>query len=234
MALDLKSNKKLGGSEFGNIPVDVNTTFQAGAIAAYDSTGSATIGASATVPVGVFKWDKASTLTGVSAREAVTVVAYSTAYSLSHANVSNVKVENLAGADYTEGAGDDYTVGAVNGTITSTASGTTSITAGETVYVTYTYQKSAADLEQDGVNFFNSNDDTQGSNKIVLLQGGWRIYTDQFDTTQDYAVNDQLYVADGGLFTTATLTYKVGRVVSIPTAASPFLGVEGEFIASAN
>lgn len=237
MAIDYKSLKKLGGSEFGNIDVDINTTFQAGQIATYDTNGAATLAASGDNPVGVFKWNKASTLYGTEAREAVTVVALATAYNLDHANVSNVKVEDLAGTDYTAGAGNDYTVNATNGTITTTASGTTTISAGEVVYVTYTYEKSASDLEQDGVNFFNSNDDTQGSNKVVLLQGGWHLETDQFDTAQDYTVNDQLYVDDSGKFSTnAALSggNKFGKVVSIPTAANPFLGVEGTFLTTVN
>ena len=234
MSIDLKKLVKIGGSEPGTISVDPNTTFQAGQIASYDANGAATLATSATNPVGVFKWDKTSSKYAVSAREAVTVVAYATAYNFDHANVSSVLVEDLAGTDYTEGAGSDYTINTTNGTITTTASGTTSITAGETVYVTYTYEMTAADKEQAGVNFFNSNDDTQGSNKITMLQGGWRVYTDQFETDQNYAMNAQLYVSANGKFTSDALTYKVGRVVSIPTASDPFLGVEGEFTGSAN
>jgi hypothetical protein len=232
MSIDIKKLVKLGGSEPGTIGVDPNTSFQAGQIATYDANGAATLAGSGDNPVGIFKWDKTSTVYAVSAREAVTIVALETAYSFAHANVSSVLVEDLAGSDYT--VTTDYTISATNGTITTTASGTTSITAGETVYVTYTYEMTAADKEQAGVNFFNSNDDTQGSNKITMLQGGWRVYTDQFETDQNYAMNNQLYVSANGKFTSAALTYKVGRVVSIPTASDPFLGVEGEFTGSAN
>ena len=234
MSIDLKKLVKIGGSEPGTISVDPNTTFQAGQIASYDANGAATLATSATNPVGVFKWNKASTSYAVSAREAVTITALATAYTFDHANVSSVLVEDLAGTDYTEGAGSDYTISTTNGTITTTASGTTTITEGETVYVTYTYQMSAADLEQVGVNFFNSTDDTQGSGKVSILQGGWRIYTDQFETDQNYAMNAQLFVSANGKFTSEVLKYHFGRVVSIPTASDPYLGVEGEFTGSAN
>jgi len=236
--IDYKSSRKLGGSEMGNIAIDANTTVQAGKIAAYSATGTATVATSASIPVGVFKWNKASTLYGVAVKEAVTISALETAYSLSHAIVSNVLVEDADGTDYTVGASNDYTVGATNGTITATASGTTTISAGETVYVTYTYQKSAADIDsEDGKNFFNTNDDTAGSGKMVLYQGNWRIYTDQFDTSQNYAINDQLYVDNNGQFSTSSLLSagkKFGKVVSVPTASSPMLGIEGNFSIDAN
>ena len=234
MSIDIKKLVKLGGSEPGTISVDPNTSFQGGQIAAYDANGAATLAGSGDNPVGILKWDKTSTTYAVAAREAVTIVALETAYSFAHANVSSVIVENLAGGDYTEGAGDDYVLNTTNGTITTTASGTTTVTAGETVYVTYTYEMTTADKEQAGVNFFNSNDDTQGSNKITMLQGGWRVYTDQFETDQNYTMNGQLYVSANGKFTSQALTYKFGRVVSLPTASDPFIGVEGEFTGSAN
>ncbi len=234
MSIDIKKLAKLGGSEPGTISVDPNTNFQAGQIASYDANGAATLAGSATNPVGIFKADKASTVYAVSAVEAVTVVALETAYNFNHANVTSVLVDNLAGDPYTEGAGSDYVLNLTNGTITTTASGTTNITTGETVYVTYTYEMTAADKEQEGVNFFNSNDDTQGSGKITMLQGGWRIHTDQFETDQNYAMNAQLFVSANGKFTSETLTYHFGRVVSIPTASDPYLGVEGEFTGSAN
>ena len=232
MSIDIKKLVKIGGSEPGTVGVDANTSFQAGQIATYDSAGAATLAGSGDNPVGIFKADKASTVYAVSAREAVTIVALETAYSFAHANVSSVLVEDLAGTDYT--VTTDYTINTTNGTITTTASGSTTITAGETVYVTYTYEMTAADKEQEGVNFFNSNDDTQGSNKITMLQGGWRVYTDQFETDQNYAMNAQLFVSANGKFTSQELTYHFGRVVSIPTASDPYLGVEGEFTGSAN
>lgn len=231
MALDIKSNRKLGGGEMGNISVDLNSSFQAGSIAAYDATGAATPAATGDTPVGVFKWNKASTLYGASVREAATLAATGSTVTLTHPTISNVKVENLAGADYT--LTTDYTVNATNGTITGTGG---SITAGETVYVTYTFEKTAADIDDsDGKNFFNTTDDTAGSGKITLLQGNWRIYTDQFDTAQDYTVNTQLYVGAGGKFTTsAGGSKKFGKCVEIPTASNPYLGVEGDLSIDAN
>ena len=235
MALDHKSLRKLGGSEFGNNVVDPNAVFEAGEIATYDLTTGATktcpgSATSAELPVGVFKWNKTSAVYGVAVSEAITLTGL-VASNLKHANVSSVKVEDSAGTDYT-----GYTVVALNGTVTRSGTGS-DIASGETVYVTYTYQKTETDLQREGKNFLNTNDDTQGSNRIVLLQGNWRIYTDKFDTSRNYTQNQQLYVAndDSGVFTNDTgSAKKFGRVVSLPTASNAFIGIEGDFSVSAN
>lgn len=230
MALDLKKSRNLGGSEFGNHVVDATAVWQAGAIAAYttDSAGNTTvtIAGTGTPAIGVFKWDKATTLYGVVVNEAVTFDAVNSVETLKHANVSNVRVTDSDGStDRTSGV----TVGAVNGTLTNGGTGS-GIAAGETVTVSYTYTKTTANLEADGKNFFNTNDYVAGSNRITVLQGNWRLYTDQFDTAQNYTVGTQLYVGADGKFTSELLTNKAGRVAEVPTASNAFLGVEGNFV----
>lgn len=231
MAIDLKKVRNLGGAEFGTNVVAANATWQAGQIAAYstDSAGNTTVTVAGTgnTAAGVFKYEKATTMYGVAVKEAL-VLTGTTAGSLDHANISNVLVEDSAGTDYA--VTTDYTVNTVNGTITRSGTASAIIT-GDTVYVTYTYQKTEAEVLRDGKNLYNTNDYTAGSNRITVYQGNWRLYTDQFDTSLNYTVGAQLYVGATGKFTAAVLTNKAGRVVDVPTAANPFLGVEGSFIA---
>lgn len=222
MALDIK--RCVIGREMGNKTVDPNATFQAGMIAQYGSTGNI-VTSDGTAPAGVFKYNKTSSVYGVAVKEAI-VLMDTTATNLNHANVSNVKVENAAGTDYTPTT--DYTVGTTNGTITRNGAG---ITNGATVYVTYTYQYSEADKINEGKNFALNFDDTLGSNKITFIQGFSTIYTDQYDTSLDYTVGQTLYVTGTGKFTTQNFFggKSFGKVVSVPTASDPFLGVEGTF-----
>jgi len=159
--------------------------------------------------------------------ETVTFDAVDSVENLAHANVSNVRVIDSDGStDRTSGV----TVNATNGTLTNGGTGS-GIAAGETVTVTYTYQKTEAELQRDGKNLYNTNDFTAGSNRITLFQGNWRIYTDQFDTAQNYTLGAALYVGANGKFTSQVLTNRAGRVADVPTASNPFLGVEGSFIA---
>jgi hypothetical protein len=225
MALDYKSNRKLGGGEMGNIDVDANATFQAGQIAAYDSTGAATVATTGSLACGIFKWTKASTIYGIALDESITDAASGGTYTMAHANVSNVRVVDSVAGLLVEDT--DYSINATNGVITRIGN---DLALGESIVVDYTYERTEADLQAEGKNFFNTNDDTAGSSKITLIQGNWRVYTDQFDTSQAYAVNDSLYIGTGGIFTSASGGTEIdAKVVSIPTAASPWLGVEGDF-----
>lgn len=226
MALDLKKLRNLGGSEYGNHVVAAGSSWQAGKIATYstDSAGNTTVtvAGTASVPVGVFKQDKATALYGVVVSEAVTFDAVNSVENLKHANVSNVRVIDSDGStDRTAGV----TVNATNGTLTNGGTGS-GIAAGETVTVSYTYQKTEDELTRDGKNFFNTMDFTAGSDRAVLLQGAWRVYTDQFDSSVAYTVGATLYVGTGGVFTTTSGGKKVGIVADVPTAANAFLGAE--------
>jgi hypothetical protein len=240
MSIDIK--RSFIGREVGNKTVDPNTTFNAGMVGEYNSSGNIVV-SDGTAPCGILKWNKTSTVYGVSADEAVVMnTDGSTASALVHANVSNVRVRSLAG-----GAGTlyvnsvDYSFSATNGTVTRLAN----IASGGTVYVTYTFQLNATDITSGanapgnvGLNFQLNTDDTAGSGKITLIQGFSTVFTDQYDTTRTYAINDQLSVNGSGLFTNfytiSTGRPGFGRVVSVPTASDPYLGVEGNFYLNVN
>lgn len=236
MTIDIK--RSFIGREVGNKPVDPNTTFNAGMVGAINSLGNVVVCDSTAVPAGVLKWNKTSTVYGVSVDEAVVMNTDGTTPSaLAHANVSNVRVRSLAG-----GLGTlyvlttDYTVSTTNGTVTRVAN----IASGGTVFISYTFQLNATDITSGanapgyvGLNFQLNTDDTAGSGKIVLIQGLSTVFVDQYDTTRTYAINDKVYCGPFGEFSnlqTGTAP-QFGRVVSVPTASDPYLGVEGNFTA---
>ena len=101
----------------------------------------------------------------------------------------------------------------------------------DTVYVTYTYELSSSEQADAGFNFNLNLDDTAGSGNIVIIQGLSTVYTDQFDTAQDYTVGETLYCGTDGKFTNQDpgSGHTFGRVISVPTAADPYLGDEGNF-----
>jgi len=236
MAIDIK--RTFIGREVGNKPVDPNTTFNAGMVGEFNSLGNIVV-SDGTAPCGILKWNKTSTFYGVSVDESqVTNTDGVTATNLNSANVTNVRVRSLAGGLGTLFvSGTDYTLNATNGTITRLSAG--AIASGATVFVTYTYQLTASQIASGvnapgnvGLNFNLNTDDTQGSGKITLIQGLSTVYTDQYDTSRTYNMNDKLYVLSGGLFTNAVLGAafpEFGRVISIPSASDPYLGVEGVF-----
>ena len=232
MSIDIK--RSFIGREVGNKNVDPNTTFNAGMVGAYNSSGNIVVSDGTTLPAGILKWNKTSTVYGVIVDEAVVMnTDGTTASALAHANVSSVRVRSLAGGLGTlYNLTTDYTVSTTNGTVTRVAN----IASGGTVYITYTFQLNATDIASGanapgnvGLNFQLNTDDTAGSGKITLIQGLSTVFTDQFETSRTYAINDLLYVSGNGLFTNAVVTNKFGRVVSVPTASDPYLGVEGVF-----
>lgn len=225
MAIDIK--RCFIGREAGNKPVDASAVFEAGQIAAYASDGELVVCDNTAVPCGMFKWNKTTQIYGSIIAEAVTLTG-TTASNLDHATVSNVKVHSTAAGGTVYNLTTDYTVNATNGTVTRAV--TSTISSGQTVYVTYTYQKTTAEMDRDGKNFLLTNDDSQGSNKMTIVQGLSTVYTDQFETNRVYAVNDAVFCSGAGKLTnSAVSSYRIGRVMSVPTAADPYLGIEGDF-----
>lgn len=224
MAIDIK--RSFIGREAGNKAVDASASFEAGQVAAYASDGELVLSDSTAVPCGIFKWNKTTQIYGAIVAEAVTLTG-TTASNLDHATVSNVKVHSTAAGGTVYNLTTDYTVNATNGTVTRAVAST--ISSGQTVYVSYTYQKTTAEMDRDGKNFLLNNDDSQGSNKMTVIQGMSTIYTDQFETNRVYAVNDAIYCSGNGKLTNSAVSaYRIGRVVSVPTASDPYLGVEGD------
>lgn len=139
----------------------------------------------------------------------------------------------LTGGAYTESTGvnNDYLMSYVNGTITRIAGG--AIADGGYVYVNYMYPLTEADLDFEGRNFWNlTNDVNVSDGKCAIATDATTIFTTAYDTHQTFTVNQLLYAgttAQGceGLVTTTSTGANayIGRVVQIPTAADPWLGL---------
>jgi hypothetical protein len=128
----------------------------------------------------------------------------------------------------------DYTFSATNGTVTRNGAG--AIGSGDTVYVTYTYLLSTAQLLQNqGQNFWNNLDEVaQHDNRVTVITSAEMLFTCQYDTTRTYTLTStgsNLYasttVGKEGLFTndSSGSAVFVGRVIQVPTASDPFLGL---------
>lgn len=179
---------------------------------------------------GVAKWNKAAETDANSlAVDEPVVVTDGGVSSLKRGNVSNLVVRNAAGTVIP--ATNNYTLSAPNGTLTwaNPPAGSPAPADGDTVFVTYTFDLTATDFRFQGRNFFNQLDDASiAANRLTIIQGPATLFTTQYDTSQAYAVNDELYVggtATAGLFTTDDTGTYVGKVIQPPTATDPYLGV---------
>lgn len=222
--------------------VDTNVNIQAGMIAFLATSGTttvATIAASGSVPIGTF-WKDRSNGYVRSTIESTTFSATTNLATLSKGNVLStaaIKVTSATGATvYTQGV--DYTVNTTNGIIQNLLVG---IAAGATVVVWYEYTVSSTQVYWDnvstkwssGYNYDRQPDDTLGSGKITVAEGDAKIFTDQYDVTMTYTLNHWLRSDANSLWTTALTAYPIcGRVIQVPTANNPFLGVQQVMIAS--
>jgi hypothetical protein len=185
--------------------------------------------------LGVAKWNKAAVYKAAILDEPVSFPNADDVVNLKHSNVSNLQVQDapdLAGTPYT--VTTDYTVSAVNGTVTHV--GGAGIPVATTVYVSYTYEISAQEMEFQGRNFFNFTDDvTIADGRITVITDATILFTTAYDTAQLYALtgtSKNLYCGGGvtaalaGLFTTDDGEGEfVGHVIQVPSADDPFLGV---------
>jgi hypothetical protein len=218
--------------------VDSNVSIWGGMIAflTVNAAGAtvATTAASGTVPIGTF-W-KDSSLSYVRTHIESGTFGATEIITLSKGNVRGtgfIKVTNTAGTVvYTQGV--DYTVSTTNGVVTRLGGG--AILALATVLIWYEYNLQQTQVYWDNVstqytaagqNYDRQPDDTLGSGKITVAEGDAKIYTDQYDVNQTYTLNAPLYSDATSLWTTvAGFTNVCGRVLSVPTANDPFLGVQ--------
>ena len=217
--------------------VDDNASINAGMIAFLATSGGAVVATTApsgTVPIGTFWKDHNTTWqrTTIESRTFGTAAPVNNLINLRHSplvSAATIRVTNAAGTVvFTQGT--DYTNAVANGVLTRLATGT--IVAGATVLIWYSYNipanqiNQAGPFEQGGTNYDRQANDTVGSGKITVVEGFAHIYTDQFDPAQAYVMNANLRSDALSRWTTAVTAWPVcGRVISLPTAAYPYLGV---------
>lgn len=220
------------------------TTFEAGQLVALNAAGEIVAHTGTdTKPLGIVKYNKDTAFNASVAGEAVVVPAAGATVSLAHSNlvsyagaVGGIRVATAVtgGTVYTEGVADDYTLNYATGALTNVVGGT--MVVGATVYVNYQYAMTARELLDDGANFWNSSDDvTIQGDKVTIIEGPATIYTTQFNASRPWAINDDVspgqQAADGcaAIFdrtASSTNTTVIGKVIQLPTASDPFIGIQ--------
>jgi len=215
---------------------DPSANWEAGNIAALtsDSSGATIVtlatGGTAETPIGMFWGDKTTTVTKVEI-ETITFVDGTGAPTNGPIQLRGTSVE--AGSDFGEledgtdisVATGEYTLTAGGG-ITRTGAGANPIPAGGTITIRYRRNITVAELLTLGINYDRQPDDTLGNGLATVLQADTQVYTSMYDTAQDYAVNDALYVNAVGRVTTVVGTRVFGRVITPPNASNEMLEVE--------
>lgn len=210
----------------GVFVADPAATFSQGQLVMKNSSGLV-VQCDGTDVLGVAKWNKSTGLLGVKVDEAI-VLNGTDPSNLSRANVSNVKVSATAGGAAITASGN-YTLNTTNGTVARIALGV--IGDGDTVYVSYTFAITSQEVtQQHGTNFWNNLDEvSQADNRVTVITDAELLFTTHYDTSRQYALtgaSSNLYAGTGGLFTNDNASGKfMGRVMQLPTASDPFLGL---------
>ncbi len=207
--------------------VDPSVSFDAGMVAALvmGSAGPmATLAGagSAGVPLGIF-WNGKNTV--FNKTEVNEPVSFHTGnvQNLKHADIYNgsVRVTNVPGTVvFAEGA--DYIISYINGTITRMGT----IPAGGQCVITYGYIVRQADLQFYGANYDRIPDDTIGSGKITVIEGWSQLWIDVFETQTAYQLNEVLGHNALGMITNIAPLSTFAKVISVPSANDPWLGIE--------
>ena len=240
MGIDLM--RSVYSRNLGTYVASVATTFRAGMLVQLNSSQEieACGTGGVTAPFGFAKYNKTSTLYAAVTGEQIQLNGLVAATNLAHANLwyatggaAGVRVFNLTtNVAYDEGGAKDYTCNYTNGTIVRVIG--TTIADGEYVGVDYQYEVTQSEMKFEGRNFWNFTDDVSiQDNKITVINDWSLIFTTQYDSSQTYAVNQDLYAGSSAAVLTGFVTNDVGlttpyigRVFQVPTAADPFLGVQ--------
>jgi len=235
IGIDLKRSQY--NTDFGHYRANTTTTFRAGMLVALNASQEIVkdVGVN---PFGFTKYNKTTAQYAIIVDEYIQLTAL-VATSLAHATlltaagaVAAVRVASAVGGGgtvYTEGGGSDYTVNYTNGTVVRVGGST--IVSGSYVYVTYSYQLTADDLDREGHNFWlRENDVTIQANRVTVITGPAIIFTTQYDPSRTYDVNAKVYAGVTaelleGIVTTSSTGVQIGRVLQPPTAADPWLGI---------
>lgn len=209
-------------------------SFRAGSAVMLNSSGEVVAfdAANGSSLLGIAKWSKVTLGRAVVIDEAITFGANDATKSLKHSSVTNVVVRSaVAGGGTTYTVTTDYTVDATAGTITHVSGGAPiSITA--PTYVSYTWSLTEEDYQLEGKNFWQSNDYvTIQDGRIAVIQPPCGpVFTTEYATNVVYSLsgaNSNVYANSSGIFTSSSSSTKLcGKVISVPTAADPYLGFD--------
>ena len=231
-------------SAFGHYVANSTTEFQAGMLVDMNSSQEIIV----SVGVNSFGWtkyNKTSSFYGCVVGEYIQLNGV-VATNLAHGNIRTGPVAGgasegirvaaaLTGAAWTEGTGNDYLVSLVNGTVTRDAAST--IPDGDYVFVNYQYLLTSQEIQDNGHNFWNFDDDvTIQGGKVTVITGPCTIFTTAYDSNKTFTIGQDLYAGTTtdvleGFVTdhTGSGSLVVGKVIQLPTADDPFMGIKSNF-----
>ena len=230
---------------YGHYVANSATTFEAGMLVALNAAGEVILHAGGdTKPLGVTKYNKDNTISAAISAEPIQFAVAGGTATLAHSNLINhaagstlglrITSTAIGGTDYVQTT--DFTYVDTTGVVTHIAAPGGSIPLLTTVYAWYQYDLTVAELQADGLNFYNFSDDvTIQGDKVTVITGQSEIYTTQYNAARAWAINDEVSPGDlgtdfaQGLFdqtSTSTNTAVIGKVIQLPTATDPFLGVQ--------
>lgn len=212
----------------GHWTVAAAAMFEAGTPVQMDSSGEIAVSSSGDNFFGVAKWNKTSVLYGiVQLEEVISASVLDVPVALAHANIVSGSVMcALASAPGTPLVEDtDYTMNYTNGTIAAKTGG--AIAVDTAIVVSYRHALTPQEIDTErGANYQNLQDDSVGSGCMTVIQDYAIIYTDQYDTAKVYAAGGSAYVNAGGKFTSVAAGAVVGKIVQVPSASDPLLGIQ--------
>lgn len=216
----------------GTDPVDPNTSFQEGMLLHWSATGWVKSAAGNAGAIrGIAGMNKTtSPLYRAICDEEIIFDDDESIETLAHGSLLTGSIVIATAAGVLCVVTTDFTVDSLsNGTLKRVHPGSGNLTTKTVHYVSYTYQMTVEEQEQEiGLPITNSYDETFGSSQVVVFRGDCLVYTMEYDTSLAYALNAVVYDKGDGLLTSngGGGVVAVGRVKSTPTASDPYLGVE--------
>lgn len=210
------------------------TTFRQGMAVGLNSTGEVVVfdAANGTTLLGVAAMNKMSLGRSVVTDQSITFGVDNATKNLAHSGLVSGSVvvrSATGGTGTTYTVTTDYTVSLTNGTITHVAAGAIDETL--PVYVSFAWSLTEQDYDFQGKNFWQQNDDVSIQDlRVSVIEAPAQVFTTEYDPSVVYALtgaNSNIYANASGLFTSASASAKLcGKVINIPSAADPYLGIE--------
>lgn len=208
-----------------------SASFRAGQALTLNSSGEviAFDAAAGSSFLGVAMHDRSNAARSIVVELPVTLPAEGATVSLGYTNLvsGSFALKTSAGAIVTQAG--NYTIDLVTGILTHTAA-SPDLAPGDVRYAWFSYDLTAAQMEQNGRNFWNQLDyPAFQDERITVIEAPAQIYTTEFDPSVVYTITgstSNVYANSAARFTSASGAELVGHCINIPTAAFPFLGIK--------
>jgi hypothetical protein len=238
---------QLNGNRLGTFKAAPSSAWEQGMVATIGPTGL-TVAGTTGWPFGIFMGNHQNAMTRAIYGEIYGPIDYSgvggatPSVTLTHSNLVAGAYIVFAGSTVLT-PGTDYTLNTSTGILTAVASGrldshSASYANGGMISINYRYNMTVAELNGfldnkgqviGGPGMANNFDEVLVSGETTVAFDGNIIYTDQYDTSINWtsALNAQLFSNANSQLTTVNTggQIQVGRVIALPTATQPWLGI---------